>query len=565
MSVCIKFSVGAAGSAGARVLYDTKERATKGEPSRVWTKNVPEYVDRKGQEIIGRAGPGSDTEVKGREEKVSYKERRANLAEYARQKDEDEKERSHEGKGETRSYYRAIYSYHKDVPDEKAIEMVDKHQGENFSKCIIINSLHRNAEHVHVHSIIFARQIDDKKLQLGWKSYRSIDESWARIYGQEFGAELELEHLRKKEERRAHRQEAREAKQKGEAPTPRPIRVSHERNQIEERKNISLREHGITQHDDTRIRGSQRPATGPDRAVERATAERATPGTRRRERAPEGRDRAPERATPGEGGATREPERNGPVIPVESPERAASTGIGAQSRGGPSRNRTKSPQPGIERSRSREGAGGGRAQAGEQAGRTGAHAEQRAGSGVGSTDRGNAGTGPAGEHYVGGLEASSNNGHRPYEQGGDGPEPGRRESFAGEIQNREPGIQQQDALAPVRPSPGKSPEAAVDAADRNLERQSGLGVRGLPGNPAAEPGALYSGIDLSIADALRPLHDQREKERDNQEQLEAARQQQEHELEHELEPGGRTLGRGEQEQPEPSHEIERSIDLSFDR
>src|SRR5947209_129992 len=245
MSVCVKFSVGAAGSAGGRAQYDTKERATLAEKERIFTRNVPDHVEKK-------------------DEDRSYKELRSNLVEYARQMDEDEIERSHEGKGETRTYYRAIYSFHENVSDEKAMSMVNEHQQENFAKNPIINSLHRNADHVHVHSIIFARQTDDKKLQLGWKSYREVDDSWARIYGREFGEHLAREHLEKKEERLAHRIEAREAKLRGEKPPPRPQRVSHERNQLEERKQIALREHGVILHDKPGIGRDQRSTT--DRA-----------------------------------------------------------------------------------------------------------------------------------------------------------------------------------------------------------------------------------------------------------------------------------------------------------
>lgn len=283
--VFVQFSVGAAGGAGGRTRYDTKERATERDHKRVWTQNVPEYVDRKEVEITGKASPGIEgKEVKTKE--VSYKERRDNLIEFARQRDEDEQERSHEGSGETRTWYRAIYSFHEQATDEKAIEMVSEHQQENFPKCIIINSLHRNAEHLHVHSIIFARQTDDKKLQLGWKSYREIDESWARIYGREFGEHLAREHLEKKEERRNHRKEARRAKLEGREPPPRPERVSHKRNQLEERKKISLRELGvqIDGPQPTRTGTDQRPIAG---AVERgagATEGRAPSIARRRER-----------------------------------------------------------------------------------------------------------------------------------------------------------------------------------------------------------------------------------------------------------------------------------------
>jgi hypothetical protein len=551
MSVCIKFSVGAAGGAGARVLYDTKERATKGEPSRVWTKNVPEYVDRKGQEIIGRAGPGSDPEVKGREGKVRYKERRTNLAEFARQMDEDEKERSHDGKGDTRSFYRAIYGFHKDLQDEKAIEMVDKHQAEKFPKCIIINSLHRNADHVHVHSIIFARQIDDRKLQLGWKTYRSIDESWARIYGQEFGKELEHEHLKKKEERRAHRKDAQEAKQRGEPPPPRPVRVSHARNQIEERKKIALREHGITHHEQPAVRGNQRPASSRDRKSERAVAQRAVPGDRTRERQAPGGERGSERATGEDGISARESGRDAASLSGATEDRVTGTGGSPPEYGRVTGNRTKPSRRGVGQGRSATGGTGGRAQAGGQTDSARTQTDQHAGRGAGGRSQ-------PGEHYDRGMEASGHTGNRADAKGAGGTGPDGADAFAGELQKSELGGQQQVVLTPVRGTAGKSPEATMASAPGSAERQSGLGDRSFSGSGAIVPGNLSSELDRAMAEAMKPLSDQQEKEHGEQEQLEIA-------LQHELAPAGGTVEPTDRETPEQSREMDRSMDLSFDR
>lgn len=353
--ICIKFSVGAAGKGGARVRYDTKERATEGEHKRVWTQNVPEYVDRKEVEVSARVTP----EIEGKETKtkeVPYKERRENLIEFARQRDEDEQERSHEGSGETRTWYRAIYSFHDQATDEKAIEMVSEHQQENFPKCTIINSLHRNAEHLHVHSIIFARQTDDKKLQLGWKSYREIDESWAKIYGREFGEHFAREHLEKKEERRKHRAEARLAKLEGRELPPRPKRVSHERNQLEEKKKISLREHGVVLNESARVGGTQRPVTGTDRELTDAAQERVFTGGRRRERPLDRGDRGPSIEAGRDGEAEDRTARDFNDERIGEAERAPATRARPRARQRDARDGRKADSRGGAQSRSREGA-----------------------------------------------------------------------------------------------------------------------------------------------------------------------------------------------------------------
>lgn len=484
MSICVKFSTGASGSAGGRAMYDTKERATMGEKERVWTRNVPDYVDKRDPEI-------------------SYKELRANLAEYARQMDEDELERSHEGKGETRSYYRAIYSFHENTSDEKAIEMVNEHQGENFEKCSIINSLHRNAGHVHVHSIIFARQIDGKKLQLGWKSYREIDESWARIYGREFGEHLAREHLEKKEERRAHRVSAREAKLNGEKPPPRPRRVTHERNQVEERKQISLREYGAIPHDQTRVGRDQRSVAVADRRAERAVAQQQQRergfGIGGRTQSSRGRERALTRETSGIGDGAREAARV-----VEDLRAAPDERILADAGSPPKRRRLKAD----------------RTQQAEPEGR-GVSPGARAGAGQTQGER---------QRDIGGARRDIESQYESRELGETVPT-----SLQGQAEGREGARQGISGIEHGQIGEGATgmlPPADFTRATENagrtatplLIRDFGLGepTSGLPprGNHSIGVDSVHSlanlepvcRIDSAIADAVRPLSEQKEKE-----------------------------------------------------
>ena len=221
MSAVVKLSVGRAGAAGDNVRYITRERATEGEQERVWTRNVPGYANE---------GDG-------------YKERTSNLIEYARQLEEDELDKPQRGAGKTRTHYRAIYSFDKEVSDGKARELVDRHLDENFPKARTIAAIHRDTDNAHVHVQIAARQTDGRKVQLSREQYRSLDERWARIYGREFGREITDEHLRKKEEWRAWMRESRERATRGEQPRPRPKRVTHERNQVQERRVMATRQY----------------------------------------------------------------------------------------------------------------------------------------------------------------------------------------------------------------------------------------------------------------------------------------------------------------------------------
>jgi hypothetical protein len=490
VSVCVKFSVGASGSAGGRLLYDTKERATEGRNERVWTKNVPAYVEGKEQEISPEKEvptPDVGRPVRSRVREMSYKERRANLAEYARQRDEDERARGHEGKGETRTYYRAIYSFHEDPGDEKVRKMVDEHQEERFSKCSIINSLHRNAGHVHVHTIIFARQTDDRKLQLGWKSYREIDDSWAKIYGCEFGEHFTREHLEKKRERREHRVAAREAKAKGQSVPERPRRVSHERNQVQERIRTSNREHGVELYEQARTGGDQRQSSGGDRGSPAGVVERSAREVGGREQPVAGRDGRAPGATGGLGESARKPARDGDRVPAAEGERTGGTRRGTPAVERPAPDRIESSGRGGEQTRRRVGSIGGRAR--DDAGGSRAGEERGAG----------------GTHVGRGLEASIHGDVRPHDQG-DGRETDGRRAVAA------PGTGDHTTRH-TSPTPARDGHArGVDTVPGTTVEQRGDALGNILGLHDADLSVLRSEMDLELDVALMPLREQKERE-----------------------------------------------------
>lgn len=264
----VTIKVGRSGAASAHVGYVTRERATEGKQERVWTRNVPEYADH------------PDHAERG----MTYRERTADLREYARQLEEDELEKPHHrSRGEKRTHYRAIYSFDREVTDEKAREMVDAHLEENFPKARAIAAIHRDTDNAHVHVQIAARQIDDRKVHLNHRMHRRLDERWARIYGKEFGREIEKEHLAKKTQWREWMREAREARERGEEPPPRPKRVARERNQVKERRAMHAKQYGLHYADQAGIRDNQRRASSGERpATTRGErADRAARGTDR--------------------------------------------------------------------------------------------------------------------------------------------------------------------------------------------------------------------------------------------------------------------------------------------
>jgi hypothetical protein len=247
--VVLTVKVGRSGTAGANVRYMTRERATEGKQERVWTHNIPEYA----------AHPDHA------EQGISYKERTGDLREYARQLEEDEIEKPQRGSGEKRTHYRAIYSFDREVTDEKAREMVDEHLQENFPKARAIAAIHRDTDNAHVHVQIAARGTDDRKLHFNDHAHQRLDERWARIYGKEFGKEIEHEHAAKKEAWREWMRAARQAKLEGREIPPRPRRVAHERNQVAEKRKMHAKQYGLSHAKQTGTRDNERRAAHGER------------------------------------------------------------------------------------------------------------------------------------------------------------------------------------------------------------------------------------------------------------------------------------------------------------
>lgn len=477
--VCLKVAVGASGGGGGRVLYDTRQIATRGEHERVWTQNVPEYVDR-GDE-------------------VSFKERRADLAEFVRQLEEDElsksKDPSDEKKGKDRTFYRLIYAFHEDPGDEKIKEMVSEHQREALPQAYIINAIHRNSGHVHVHSVVAARQKDGTKLHLDWREYRTLDEKWAKIYGREFGERFEREHLEKKRERLEHRRAARAAIGRGERPPPRPERVTHQRNQLEEKIQIVQRERSITRADERGTTGRERRAAARTGADEGRSRDRVR-GAARGGRGPESRSLHAE----GRAGAERESAPPAPEHAEHAERDAAQFARVIRGEGGsPAR---KTPR------RRGEGSRGGRTVAGG-----GGPVEGRAG-GARIEDRG---FGGQARHAA---EAASHT--EQVDRGPQGQVDGGRQAERPQGRENHPTGEPDHQTRPGASVGGR--EQAVDPGRdvRTANRESGLLAGAGGGSERAVVPDLVNQLDNKLADALSGFTRALEQEREREEQYREA-------------------------------------------
>ncbi len=86
-----------------------------------------------------------------------------------------------------RNHYRLILSWDKKEETEFARDKTHEFLQKKFPNCCIIIGIHQDTEHTHAHIWIDARDINDRKLQLNYREYRSIDEDWAKDYDKIYG------------------------------------------------------------------------------------------------------------------------------------------------------------------------------------------------------------------------------------------------------------------------------------------------------------------------------------------------------------------------------------------
>lgn len=220
------FKPGRAGASAANARYITRTTAVRDGERGIYEHNVPDHL--RGE---------------------SYAETRANLVEYARQREEDERARPMRGGGEARTHYRGQLSFEEKIDTERARELAGEYMRENFPGARGFATIHQDTEHTHAHIWIDARKTDDRKLNIPNYEYKRLDESWARIYGREFGQDKEREHLAKKQETRDWKR----ARARREHSDEKPQRSSRSM----ARSDYKQREQRNYGADESRIRGDQ--------------------------------------------------------------------------------------------------------------------------------------------------------------------------------------------------------------------------------------------------------------------------------------------------------------------
>jgi hypothetical protein len=234
--------VGTRGASAAHLGYISRLSAVR-EPDGTATMlawNLPDEVTRAG----------------------TYDELRDNLRAWATVLEDEARGRTH---------YRGTFSFEqREVDSATARAMVGEWLEEVFPRARAVGFVHSNTEHPHVHLWLDARGTDGKKLDISPRQFRSLDETWNRIYCRHTGRN-EREHLDKKAETLAYKRAVAQEK----------AHDRSERQQSGRASSVTLQHPGhasVTKQREGRRGADGRSAQGGPGGGNRTAAERASGG-----------------------------------------------------------------------------------------------------------------------------------------------------------------------------------------------------------------------------------------------------------------------------------------------
>jgi len=164
--VFMRVSIGRPGASAANMRYITRPHSVERDGHELRTRHLPDHADG------GR----------------TFAERRATLIAYAEQREEDERDGGLR-RGRPRTHYRLVLSCERRIGNERMHGLVDRYLALQFPLARGVSVIHQDTGHTHAHVWLDARGADGRKLHFDTRTYRRLDEAWARVYGREFGLE----------------------------------------------------------------------------------------------------------------------------------------------------------------------------------------------------------------------------------------------------------------------------------------------------------------------------------------------------------------------------------------
>jgi hypothetical protein len=151
-------------------------------------------------------------------EKLSVEEKRENLvAHFSALADLEERRGG-------LSHFRIILTVGPEVSIRELKEMANAFLRGNFPLCPAFVAIHDDTHHRHAHIYVHARQLDNRRVDLG-QDYFRLDESWMRVCAEHLGIpEIYTRHIELKEETRGWSVQAQKAVEAEEPLPPKPDR-----------------------------------------------------------------------------------------------------------------------------------------------------------------------------------------------------------------------------------------------------------------------------------------------------------------------------------------------------
>jgi len=150
--------------------------------------------------------------------KLSADEKRENLvAHFSALADLEERQKG-------LSHFRLILTVGPEVTNGELKGMVNDFLRANFPLCPAFAAIHEDTHHRHAHVYVHARQLDNRRVDLG-QDYFRLDESWMEICAKRLGRpEIYDRHVELKEETRRWSDRAEKARAAGKEAPPKPDR-----------------------------------------------------------------------------------------------------------------------------------------------------------------------------------------------------------------------------------------------------------------------------------------------------------------------------------------------------
>jgi len=122
------------------------------------------------------------------------------------------------------SHFRLILTVGPEVTNGELKGMVNDFLRANFPLCPAFAAIHEDTEHRHAHVYVHARQLDNRRVDLG-QDYFRLDESWMEVCAKHLGRpEIYDRHVELKEETRKWSDRAEKARAAGKDAPPKPDR-----------------------------------------------------------------------------------------------------------------------------------------------------------------------------------------------------------------------------------------------------------------------------------------------------------------------------------------------------